>query len=157
MSHFDRFMEYAKTEIGELFEPFIFNGPDSIDEIDTNLYAYGQYVIHCAKSIDPSIVADCSNVLDYAEHKSHWLQFHSDYQIGGRQYRVILDECEFYFGKMAEDAMDFHNSTVAQIRSVIKNYHHVLNHVVPNFNDKVYQPAEGLNADKGALHRYFKG
>jgi hypothetical protein len=45
---------------------------------------------------------------------------------------------------MAEDAMDFHNSTVAQVSSEIKNYHHVLNDVAPNFNDKAYNPGDSV-------------
>jgi hypothetical protein len=57
---------------------------------------------------------------------------------------VILDECEFLYGKLAEDAMDFHNSTVAQIRSIIKNYHHVLNHVRASLDEDAYNPAEQL-------------
>jgi hypothetical protein len=43
--------------------------------------------------------------------------------MGGRKYRVILNECEFFYGKMADDPATFHNMTVSQIRSVIKNYH----------------------------------
>lgn len=153
MSHLEKFLEYARNEVGEIFEPAIFNGPDSIDEVGTNLYAYGMYVIHCAKSLDPELHVDSSNVLDYAEHKSHFLQFHADYQIGGREYRIILDESQFYFGKMAEDAMDFHNETVAQVRSIIKNYHHVLNHIKPNLDDRSYNPGDSLPAG-GSLDEY---
>lgn len=72
-----------------------------------------------------------------------------------RRYRVILDETEFYYGTLADDAMDFHNSTVAQVRSIIKNYHHVLNHVNPNLDDKAYNPGDSLRAG-GSLDEYVR-
>jgi hypothetical protein len=144
MGHLDRFLEFARNEIGEIDGDSLFNGPDSVEDVDLILYAYAGYVIDCAKSLDAELKVDSSNIIDYTEHKSHFLQFHSDYEIGGRRYRIILDECQFNFGKMAEDTMDFHNSTVAQIRSVIKNYHHVLNHVNPKLEEKAYNPANNL-------------
>lgn len=141
MSHFNKFMEYVRSEIGEIERSTLLAGPDSLEDIDRNLYAYGLYVIDQANKLDPELEVQSSNELDYAEHKNHFLQFYSDVQIGGRHYRVIIDECEFLYGKMAEDPMDFHNSTVAQIRSVIKNYHHILNHVESNLNEH-YNPGE---------------
>lgn len=155
MGHIERFLEFARNELGDIDGDSLVNGPDTIEDVDDNLYTYGRYVIDRAKSLDPQLEVDCTNALDYFEHKNHFLQFYSDYEIGGRKYRVILDECEFLYGKMAEDALDFHNSTVAQIRYVIKNYHHVLNHVSPNLDDKAYNPGDSLPAG-GSLDEYVK-
>lgn len=146
MNHFDKFIEYARNEIGEVDGDNIFNGPDFVDDVDHNLYAYGRYVIDRAKDLDPVLDVDASNEIDYAEHKNHFLVFHSDYFIGSRAYRVILEECEFMYGKMAEDTQDFHNQTDSLIRSLIRNYHHVLNHIEPNLNSRLYNLADFMEA-----------
>lgn len=67
----------------------------------------------------------------------------------------MLDEIQFYHGKMAEDAADFHNESVAQIRSIIKNYHHVLNHINPSLDDRAYNPVDSLPVG-GSLDEYVK-
>lgn len=140
MSHLEKFLDYARTDMGEISQEELYNGPDTVEEVDRFLYEYGQYVLNRVEELDPDVEADTSNIIDHSEHKNHWLQFYSDVQIGGRQYRVVLDECEFLYGKMAEDPMDFHNSTVGQIRSVIKNYNHVLNHVQSKLREH-YSPS----------------
>lgn len=142
MDHFDKFIEYARSEIGEVDGNSIFKGPDFVDDVDHNLYAYGRYVIDRARELDPELDVDASNEIDYAEHKNHFLVFYSDYFIGSRAYRVILEEREFIYGKMAEDTQDFHNQTDSLIRSLIRNYHHVLNHVNLNPNPEAYNPME---------------
>ena len=85
-NHFDKFLEYAIKEVGEIDGDSIFKRPDSIESVDQNLYAYGRYIVDQAKKIDPEINVDTSNEIHHAEHKNHYLTFHSDYQIGGRRY-----------------------------------------------------------------------
>lgn len=58
MNHFDKFLEYARNEIGEVDGDSIFKGPDSIEEVDHNLYAFGRYIIDQAKLIDPELEVD---------------------------------------------------------------------------------------------------
>lgn len=148
MGHLERFLEYARSDLGEISQEELYNGPESVEEIDRILYEYGQYILNTAKGIDPDVEADTSNDIDYAEHKDHWLQFYSDIQMGGRMYRVILMENEYLSGKMAEDPQDFHNCAVADIRNLIKHYHHVQNHVIANFDDSAYNPAESDTLDR---------
>jgi len=141
MGHLEKFLDYARSDMGEISQEELYNAPDSVEEVDRFLYEYGQYVLDNVREVDPAVNVATSNVIDHAEHKNHFLQFYSDVQIGGRQYRVVLDECEFRYGKIAEGPMDFHNFTVGQIRSVIKNYNHVLNHVEHDLKEH-YSPSK---------------
>ena len=153
MIHAERFLECVRNQSVEIDDDALFDTLSTAAEAETLLFAYGQYVLDCAMTHDPALSAYPSTVIDYADLKNHYLQFVSEYQIGGRKYAVVLDESEYLHGKLAEDAVDFHNSTVAQIRSIIKNYHHVLNHIKPNLDDKAYNPADSLPAG-GSLDEY---
>ena len=153
MDHAKRFLEFVRSQSTEIDDDAIYNSLSSAAEAETVLFAYGEYLLDCTKMCEPELIAYPSTVIDYADLKNHYLQFVSEYQIGGRKYAVVLDETEYLHGKMAEDAMDFHNSTVAQIRSVIKNYHHILNHVRLDLDDKAYNPGDSLPAG-GSLDEY---
>jgi hypothetical protein len=154
MSHLEKFLEYARNELGEISQEDLYSGPDSLDEVDRILYEYGQYVLNIVREIDSEVDADTSNDIDYAEHKNHWLQFYSDVQIGGKMYRVILMENEYLYGKIAEDPQDFHNCAVADIRNLIRHYHHVQNHVEGNLNDGYYNTGDDLRGETSSLDNY---
>jgi hypothetical protein len=70
MGHIEKFLEFARNEIGEIDGDSIVNGPDSIEDIDDSLYAYGRYVIDCAKPTEPELDVDCTNALDYFDTRT---------------------------------------------------------------------------------------
>jgi cell division control protein 6 len=68
----------------------------------------------------------------------------------GKRLLIFLDESDH----IKEPDILYVLARVAQVRSVIKNYHHVLHHVKANFDENAYNPGDGVRAEAGLLDQY---
>lgn len=92
MSHYDRFIEYLRSEHGDFGLTDIVHGPDSIVDTEKLLFGYGMYVLENARYLKPNIQVDVSVRMDHQEHKEHVVYWDGKYLVGGREYVVPLDK-----------------------------------------------------------------
>lgn len=143
MNYGEKFRKFYEDLYGPLVDDdYLFAESYSIEEDDMRLGALGSFYVKEATKLDPEIEVDWGLDMDYAEHKNHFVNIYSDVQIGGRPFRVILEDLEYIYGKIAGNQEEFERDSDSIVRKIISDYQHVLNHVRPNLDPHAYNPME---------------
>lgn len=161
MTWFDKFLQYSRENLWEVETDNAFSGAESLEDIDKTLYAYGSFKVHIAteyarQKLDEEIQIDPRVRLDHCEHKNFEIDYVSTYRLGGREYEIIIDSDQCYAGKICDGPMEFENEFVAGVRSLLKNYFHVQNHVKENFDEKAYNPAKDFRPELKPLDEFLR-
>jgi hypothetical protein len=143
MGYFDRFKKfYEEMYVQPADDDYPLAESYSIEEDDMRLGALGCFYVDEARKLEPELDVDSALEMDYAEHKNHFVTIYSDVQIGGKPFRVILEDLEYINGRVAENREDFERDSDYLVKRIISDYHHVLNHVNPNLDRDAYTPIE---------------
>lgn len=161
MTWLDNFVKYSRENLWELETSNIFNGADSLEGVDKTLYAYGSFKVDTAtryarEKLDEEIEIDPRVRLDHCEHKEFYIDYVSKFRLGGREYEVTIDTDDCYTGKVCERPAEFENEVVAGVRSLLKNYFHVQNHVKENLDEKAYNPAKDFRPELKPLDEFLR-
>lgn len=161
MTWLEQLLKYSRDQLWEIEPQSIFNGSDSIEDVDKTLYAYGSFKVdmvtqYAREKLDEQIEIDPRVRLDQAEHKEFYIDYVSKYRLGGREYEIVVDTDCCYMGKICEDPMEFENEFVAGVRSLLKNYFHVQNHVKENLDEKAYNPAKDFRPEPKPLDEFMR-
>lgn len=161
MTWLERFLEYSKKELWEVDMQDIFAGADSVADVDRTLFAYASFKIDLAKNyarekLKDEIAIEPKVRLDHEEHKNFEIDYITTYRLGGRYYEIIIDSDQCYAGKICEGTTDFENEIVAGVRSLLKNYFHVCNHVRPELDEKAYNPARDFRPEPRPLDGFLE-
>jgi len=161
MTWLEQLLKYSRESLWELEPDSVFNGADSIEGVDKTLYAYGSFKVqmvtdYANEKLDEQIEIDPRVRLDQYEHKEFSIDYTSTFRLGGREYEVIIDTDMCYLGKICDGPEEFENEFVAGVRSLLKNYFHVQNHVKENLDEKAYNPARDFRAEARPLDKYLR-
>ncbi|MEP0825930.1 MAG: hypothetical protein HRF40_10625 [Nitrososphaera sp.] len=143
MGYYENFRKFYEELYGPLCdEDYLLSESWSIEEDDMRLGALGSFYVEEATKLDPEVEVDWGLDMDYAEHKNHFVNIYSDVQMGGRPFRVILEDLEYIFGRIADSKEEFDKDSDYVVKRIVSDYHHVLNHVRPDLDPHAYNPAE---------------
>jgi hypothetical protein len=160
MTWLDQLLQYSRENLWELATDSIFNGADSIEDVDKTLYSYGSFKVlvasgYAREKLGEDIEIDPRVRLDHGSHKDFMIDYVGTYQMGGRNYEVVIDTDDCYLGKICDGPLEFENEFVAGVRSLLKNYFHVQNHVKENLDEKAYNPAKDFRPEPKPLDKYL--
>ena len=161
MTWLEQLLKYSRDQLWEIESQNIFSGADSIEDIDRTLYAYGSFKVdtvteYAREKLDEQIEIDPRVRLDHSEHREFFIDYISKYRLGGREYEIVIDTDCCYLGKICEDPMEFENEFVAGVRSLLKNYFHVQNHVRVNLDEKAYNPVKDFRPEPKPLDEFMR-
>lgn len=143
MGYFRRFKKFYEEMYGQLTDDdYLLAESYSIEGDDMRLGALGCFYVDEARKLDSEIEVDSALEMDYAEHKNHFVTVYSDVQIGGKPFRVTLEDLEYINGRIALDQDEFERDSDYVIKRIVSSYHHVRNHVNPNPDRSAYNQME---------------
>lgn len=143
MDYCDRFKKLYEEMYGSMIdEDYLLTESGSIEEDNIRLGTLGEFYVREAIKVDSEIEVQSALEMDYAEHKNHFVTIYSDVQIGGKPFRVVLEDLEYIYGKIAESNDEFERDSDYIVKRIVSSYHHVLNHVRPNLDPYARNPME---------------
>jgi hypothetical protein len=161
MAWLEQLLQYSRENLWELETDNVFNGADSIEDVDKTLYSFGSFKVLVASSyarekLGEDIEIDPRVRLDHGSHRDFMIDYVSEYQLGGRKYEVVIDTDDCYLGKICDGPREFENEFVAGVRSLLKNYFHVQNHIKENLDEKAYSPAKDFRPELKPLDEFLR-
>lgn len=154
MSHYDAFVRYMSGTTPISHEDLL-NGPAEVTDLDKMMFGYGDYVVDCARQFCAGMRVIPRVQIDHEEHKNNVLHWIGTFTLGGREYEMLLERQGFYQGKLVDSLAEFHNTAIADVRSVLKNYLHVNHHIIRKLDQKFYNPAQKIRPEPLNLDEYL--